>query len=263
MTAQADRDVVYIVKASESNEELRHSLRSVAENLPHRRIWLVGYRPRWIDPTDVGYVPTMQRGPKHANTWANWIAAARHPEISDEFVLFNDDFFVMEPLADVPVLHRGPLAEMIDWYRVKRLTSHTQRASYTRQMLQRGGHSGTPMSYELHVPMVVNRHILAAGADWLRTNSTSGSTVAKRTFYGNLARVGGQRCPDLKVMNAADPLPQLPEGVPFLSTSPDSWRGNAGGWVRRCFPEPGPHERVLSGQQLYRPPGRGSAGVQR
>ena len=251
MTAQSDRDVVYIVKASENNPELLHSLRSVAKNLPHRRVWIVGYRPRWV-AADVGYVQTIQRGPKHSNTWQNWVSATRCPDISDEFVLFNDDFFVTKPTDDLPTVHRGPLGEMIDWYARHRLTSHRQRAAVTRRALQRAGRAEPLYSYELHTPMVINRHILAEGVALLNSGrSTAGVNIAKRTFYGNLAGVGGERSPDVKVMKGAEGLPEV--SLPFLSTSPHSWTGLAGGWIRQLFAEPGRYERVPSGG-LYQPP---------
>jgi hypothetical protein len=250
VTAPADRDVVYIVKALENNPELLHSLRSVAANLPHRHVWLVGYRPRWV-AAEVGYVPTIQRGPKHSNTWTNWTAAARCPDISDEFTLFNDDFFVTKPTDDVPPLHRGPLGEMIDWYAQYRLTSHRQRAAVTRQALQRAGRGEPLYSYELHTPMVINRHILAEGVRILG-RTTAGVNISKRTFYGNLAGIGGERSQDVKVMKGSDGVPEV--RLPFLSTAPASWTGLAGGWIRQLFAEPGRYERVPSGQQLYQPP---------
>lgn len=248
MASSADRDVVYIVKAAEDNPELAHSLRSVAANLPHRRVWLVGYRPRWV-AAEVGYVPTVQRGPKHSNTWTNWAAAARCPDISDEFVLFNDDFFVTKPTDDVPMVHRGTLAEMIEWYAKHRFTSHRQRAAVTRQALQRAGRGEPLYSYELHTPMVINRHILAEG---VRQLGAGGTNISKRTFYGNLAGVGGERSQDVKVMKGRDGVPET--RLPFLSTSPESWTGLAGGWIRQLFPESARYERVPSGQNLYQPP---------
>ena len=96
--------------------------------------------------------------------------------------------------------------------------------------------------------MVINRHILAEG---VRAVSTRGSAVAKRTFYGNLAGIGGERSQDVKVMNGKDGLPEV--RLPFLSTAPASWTGLAGGWIRQLFPEPCRYERVPSGE-LYQPP---------
>ena len=41
-------DIVYIVKNTEYNGELRYSLRSVCKNFPHRNIWIVGNLPKGI-----------------------------------------------------------------------------------------------------------------------------------------------------------------------------------------------------------------------
>ena len=41
-------DIVYFVKPSEDNDELKYSLRSL-KNLNHGQVYLVGYRPSWVD----------------------------------------------------------------------------------------------------------------------------------------------------------------------------------------------------------------------
>lgn len=245
-------DAVYIVKASEKNEELRHSLRSLT-NLPHRRVWLVGYKPRWV--RGVEYVPTVQHGPKHANTWRNWQAMAATAEISDRFVLFNDDFYITRPVEGIPALHRGSLVEMIDWYARHRLTACRQRADYTRRVLGRSGRTDGLLSYELHVPMLVERPALAEAFGWLNHNRSAPlEHLSKRTFYGNWARTGGTETLDVKVMRSDGALP--PTDLPFLSTSPHSWAGLAGGWVRRMFDVPSVYEAAPGGN-LYRPPTAG------
>lgn len=43
-------DIVYFVKNSEYNGELRYSMRSVLKNFPHRKIWFVGGLPKGIKP---------------------------------------------------------------------------------------------------------------------------------------------------------------------------------------------------------------------
>ena len=56
-------DLVYIVCPGDQNEELRYSLRSVARNLPGRRVWIFGHTPPWVtgvhsvelDPLDDKY----------------------------------------------------------------------------------------------------------------------------------------------------------------------------------------------------------------
>lgn len=241
-------DIVYICQAAERNEPLRYSLRSLA-NLPHARVWIVGYKPRWV--YNVSYLPTVQRGPKHANTWRNWQAMAGCADLSERFVLFNDDFFVTRPVTDIPNLHRGTLDEAVEWYTKLRLTAYRQRAEYTRKLLRRAGRPEPFHSYELHTPMVMHRDTLAQAVGWLDRHRTAPlEYVSKRTFYGNWAAAGGQREHDIKVQKPAQALPQSP--LPFLSTAPASWTGLAGGWVRRQFAAPSVYE--TRGDTKYRPP---------
>lgn len=250
----ADMDIVYICQAAERNEPLRYSLRSLA-NLPHARVWIVGYKPRWVH--GVSYVPTMQRGPKHANTWRNWQAMAGCADLSDRFVLFNDDFFVTRPITAIPDLHRGTLEQAAAWYAKLRLASYRQRAEYTAKMLQRAGKAGPFYSYELHTPMVVDRAVLAEAVGWLNQHRTAPlELVSKRTFYGNWARAGGELARDIKVQKPTQALPQ--SLLPFLSTAPASWSGLAGGWVRRQFDVPSIYE--TRGDTKYRPPTAAGSG---
>lgn len=244
----ADMDIVYICQAAERNEPLRYSLRSLV-NLPHARVWIIGYKPRWV--YGVSYLPTVQRGPKHANTWRNWQAMAGCADLSDRFVLFNDDFFVTRPITAIPTLHRGTLDDTLAWYARQRLAAYRQRAEYTRKLLVRAGHPGPFYSYELHTPMVMDRAALAEAVGWLDRNRTAPlEYVSKRTFYGNWARAQGERAHDIKVQKSAQGLPQSP--LPFLSTAPASWSGLTGGWVRRQFAVPSVYE--TRGEVKYRPP---------
>lgn len=250
-------DIVYITSANEINDELRHSLRSLA-NLPHRHVWLVGYKPRWV--TNVGYLPQYQRGTKHENTWANWLAAARHDQISSQFVLFNDDFYVTRPIDGVTTLHRGPLEQAEDHYRQWRAEFYYRRTVHTRGLLHRAGvAAGGPLySYELHVPMVVDRELLLLAAQWLETNRQRPGSIAKRTWYGNWAAVGGEQAQDVKVQGADHGLPDTP--LPYLSTSPQSWRGRVGGWLRQQFPTPCNYETAgQTAARMYRPATRGAS----
>jgi hypothetical protein len=112
-------DVVYIARAGE-NEELRYSLRSLV-NIPHGRVWLVGGRPpHWYTGDRI---PTPQTGLKKDISGRAMVTACLHPEISDEFLLFNDDFYVMTPGPPPGPMHRGPLQGVIDWYETQGITA--------------------------------------------------------------------------------------------------------------------------------------------
>jgi hypothetical protein len=242
-------DVVYIVKAGESNEELRHSLRSLA-NMSVGRVWMVGYRPKWVKET-VGYIPVVQRGQKNQNTWHNWRAMGASGELPDRFVLMNDDFYIMRPVTAIPAYHRGNLDVMIDWYAQQRLNSWRSRAVSTRTLLRAVHPDAELYSYELHVPMMIDRPLLAEALNHLaHARRAPAELYNKRTWYGNYAQIGGHKADDVKVVGGKAGLPAM--GLPFLSTSPHSWPGLAGGTLRRIFSEMSPYERVPS-SGLYRP----------
>lgn len=103
---QAKYDIVYFVKSDVFNEELRYSLRSVEANWPYFRVWFCGGCPDGIKPDIM-----MRLNQQGLNKWEkvrnSIITVCENNEITEDFWLFNDDFFVMkkpkvdfEPLLD-------------------------------------------------------------------------------------------------------------------------------------------------------------------
>lgn len=101
-------DVVYYVRPGERNEELRYSLRSL-QNMPHERVWLVGHKPAWV--TGVEHIPNRSNGSSPQHNATSHLLAACDAVPAERFVVFNDDFYVMEPIEHIPALHAGPLSE--------------------------------------------------------------------------------------------------------------------------------------------------------
>lgn len=224
-------DLVYIC-GPRVGGELRHSLRSVA-NLPHDRVWIAGHKPDWC--VNVRHLPTRQRSTKHVNSMRNLMTALDCPDVSDPFVLMNDDFFVMQPIQSVSALHAGPMADIIDWYRERHRSQYLWAMVATRDLLVSLGHTD-PLGYDLHVPMVLDKAalhgVLEVGASVPR--------VHYRSLYGNLQHVGGERSDDPKVYSRDDAGPI----GPFLSTNDTTWLGLAGDRVRAAFPVPSPYELI-------------------
>ncbi|MET9040899.1 hypothetical protein [Streptomyces mirabilis] len=145
-------DLVVPVREGPSNQQLRYALRSWEENLPHRHVWIVGYKPAWLN--GVNFIPTRQTGTKYANTTHAMRLACEHPEISETFLYANDDMFVMERLDEMPVLHRGPLREAESYYAGRASGSYLRGMRETRDLLVDDGYPD-PLSYELHVPLQI------------------------------------------------------------------------------------------------------------
>ncbi|WNI20282.1 hypothetical protein [Actinacidiphila sp. ITFR-21] len=229
-------DLVIPVREGAASEELRYALRSVAAHLPHGRVWLVGHRPPWA--VNVEHLPTRQTGTKYQNTTAAVRAACEHPGVSEQFVLSNDDFFLMHPQPDgMPVLHRGPVRNVEAYYAARASGLYLRGMRDTARLLVSLGHPD-PMSYELHVPMTVDKAGMLAALDTGRHLAV----VHKRTLYGNLAGLGGTQIRDVKVLHRA-PHGYGPNSR-FLSTMPDSFaNGHVGQFIRDAFRRPSPYEK--------------------
>ncbi|MGV2914544.1 hypothetical protein [Streptomyces alfalfae] len=227
-------DIVCPVRESVVNEQLRYAMRSWSANLPHRRVWLVGGRPSWA--ADVEHIPTHQGGTKYRNTTAAVEAACLHPDVSDPFLYVNDDFFVLRRRAGMPVYHRGPVAEVEAYYAARGNGAYLRGLRETRDLLADLGHPD-PLSYELHVPLPVHKRGMLAALEVGRHLEV----LHKRTAYGVLANVGGERMADVKILHRA---PRYDTASGFLSTMPDSFaNGAVGAFLRQAFWQPSPYER--------------------
>ena len=227
-------DIVYLVKECSSNEELRYSLRSVSENFKYRKIWIYGGRPSYIQPDE--YVHCIQnQGSKWLRTTAMIKKICENPEISEDWWLFNDDFFVMKKTKGIPAAYHKD----IYWHIVHIENRHGMKSTlYTKQLrdtataLER---AGLPvLNYALHMPMLINKEKALATLE-----AFPGSPMF-RSLYGNYNKIGGKDMKDCKV-SKIDRSPD--EEAVFLSTTDDTFAcGKAGAFIRDRFPEPCKYE---------------------
>lgn len=225
-----EMDVVYIVKPSNANEELRHSLRSVAANLPHRRVVIAGHKPDWVK--NVLHIPTLQQNPsKYLNAEENWQAAMNSAGVSDDFILFNDDFFVMHPITEIPAAHRGDLDDVIAYYS-NIPSAYLSNMQATKEVLNKLAFTDLK-SYALHIPMVMNKERRKLLQAIVALANPMHLDTQMRTLYGNFWRVGGVQMDDVKVNGVGD---KFNTKSTFLSTSDQSFRrGEIGKFIRERF----------------------------
>ena len=187
------KDVVYILKKDVQPDELRFSLRSVERNFPFNRVFFFCGRPEGINP-DV-YVPFEQIG---ATKWEKATSTYRKicdSDVTDDFWLFNDDFFIMERINELPYMFRGTLKERIDDLRKRRgNSSYCMNLEGARLELESLGFES--LDYALHIPMLINKQKA------IETLNTFKSPMF-RSLYGNYAKVGGIKVDDVKIYNAA------------------------------------------------------------
>jgi hypothetical protein len=133
----------------------------------------------------------------------NLVAALHDPDITEQCVYFNDDFYVTSPLELVPVLHGGPAVDYHPRDEIGRRFRKTIAALDDPDALT---YDGT------HVPLPIVRD------DVLRALQLSPGNIKWRTWYGNMCHIGGEWTRNVKIHSKKD---VLPDG-PFLSSAPQS-----------------------------------------
>lgn len=229
-------DVLYPVRESRENEELRFSLRSL-ENLPHDKVFIVGYKPKWVK--NVHHIPTEQ-GPKetekYQNVLNNLLTAVEAPELSEEFILMNDDFFILKPLTELPTYHRGQMREVIDYYGKYGTGFFYEHMQDVKALLHELGYK-KPKSYELHIPMKFEKKKLKKVLELSRDRGV----YNKRTLYGNIYKIGGEQIKDVKTTKVRKK--DWAEDQMFLSSNDQNLsRGELGKFLRKKFPNPSKYE---------------------
>jgi hypothetical protein len=183
-------DFVYLCRSGE-NEELRYSIRSIMLSFPDARVWLVGDKPKWY----VGdSIRVSQIYGKYVNAGNNLRAICESPDISEEFILMNDDFFIMKKIDEIGVFHGGLLSDKISNYeRITRSSSYINKLIATNNRVKQFK-IPSPIDYELHVPMPMEKGKL------LKILDAHGKFLW-RSMYGNIFNLGGTQIEDVKIYN--------------------------------------------------------------
>lgn len=165
------------------NNELRYSLRAVAENVKDlRNVWVIGEKPDWL--TNVRYLPVkdcFDRPTK--NTFHKLQSVCHEPDLSENFLWLNDDFFILKPtiVADFPYFYKGVLPSGIRKSRLLAIESPVNTVNYLQF------HNLTMLDYRVHCPIIFNKQRILD----LPVAENEFGVVNTRAVYGNYYKVGG------------------------------------------------------------------------
>ena len=206
---------VYVCRDGD-NEELKYSIRSVYTNTENPAIWVVGGKPDWYEGN---YISVPQKKAKHENVRNNLRALCNSEHIPQDFILMNDDFFIVKPIKTISYMHSGSLKEKVDLYkRWVPKSSYTKLLVSTDKKLQKLEISN-PLDYAIHVPMPMEKDKLL---------EVIYPELSVRTMYGNIFNVGGEKIQDVKVYDQgplwANSYDYLNGQSPFISSNDNSFK---------------------------------------
>lgn len=227
---------VYICKDGE-NEELRYSLRSIVKNCKVDSLFVVGGKPDWYLGN---YIPVTQKYSKYKNAFLNFKTICDSDEISKDFVLMNDDFFITKPINKIITYYNGTLQNKIDNYeKVLGRSSYINKLIITNDRLLKNGIQN-PLNYEIHVPMSMCKSNF-------KEILTNNHNILYRSVYGNTFNDEAKEMIDVKVYQS-DSFKTLSYNYtdnkyPFLSTDPGSFLYLKDLYLKKAFVDKTEYEK--------------------
>lgn len=241
------RDVVYILRndITGKTDELLYSLRSVAENFPVRFVWFVGGCPEGFYP-DKMIKHEQTGGTKWERAKSSLIEACRCKEISDEFYLFNDDFYVLkEPTGDFINFVNGTIGKRVADIVINNrggTSAYTRGLDDLARRLRRM--QKDTLSFAVHMPLLVDKKKM------LDLLTGRNGHFSFRSLYGNYYEIPYIYHKDVKIYTMNE---EPGEDWDYLSTTEQSFAfGKVGEWIRKRFPNPCKYEQKPKGKNYAR-----------
>ena len=162
---------VYICRDGE-NEELRYSLRSVQTFYPNSTVWVVGGKPSWYSGN---YIKVKQVAYSLENVRNSLVEIINHPEIPDQIVIMNDDFFFVRYVPNIGAYVSGTLYNKILFNKENGINStYIKRLNGLLRHCKQ--YKDSPLDFETHAPMLASKSKLS---------SIVNDQVMWRSNYGN------------------------------------------------------------------------------
>lgn len=198
-------DIVYVIKESDNNTDLKYSLRSLINVSGYNKVWFSGYCPTWTKPD--GFIKTAQTSNKWLNSLENVITACKNDKIAENFALFNDDFFAINPvnlLTDIN-LCRGTLDEAIKKYSQERYSKWRDAHRQTKRLLTQLKCKYFD-NFALHIPIIINRNKFLTLMDKqkIKDHIEIYRILSYRSVYGNMTWNNPIHITDIKLKKGVD-----------------------------------------------------------
>lgn len=143
--------VIPVGTGSQSGDnELRFCLRAIERYLKgYRNIYIVGHLPRWC--TNVIHIKHGEYHPKANNIHDKITAACNHSDITEDFIVFNDDYFLVQAVeaAIYPYYYSDDALDEV--------MQRPKANPYRRLVVDTFNEIGPAKYYDIHCPIVINK----------------------------------------------------------------------------------------------------------
>lgn len=239
-------DLLYILGTGSkwNDNEIRFSLRSVHKNLKnYGKVWIVGEMPNGIK--NINYIKHPDEiGPHNAdgNITRKIIRACKESELSERFMLMNDDYIINKPVDanHIYPMHKGDLRALPDSY----FGSNTwrKRLKNTRDHLI--SKNLPVLHFDYHAPLVVEKNKFEETVS--QFDYASGIGICTRSMYGNIIYPHAVRITKEKRVlfnhKTIEEISQHVKDARFVAYNDHGLNNSLKLWLATQFPQPSPFE---------------------
>lgn len=190
-------DVVYILRNNGTrwmDNEIKYSIRALEQNIKFGKLWIVGGCPKFIDKSKIRYIKAEDPfSNKLKNAIHKITLACREEEVSENFILMNDDFFFLKRTEGVEYFNKGKLEAS--------KKNHSTKGGYyyraicdTIEMLKDMG-IDNPTDFEVHYPIIFNKKKFIKTVEKISVEEG----YLFRSVYGNMNHIESKYRRDVKV----------------------------------------------------------------
>jgi len=177
------RDIVYILGKGSmwSNDELRYSLRSLEQlGRNYGKVFLIGEKPDFISDEVIFISDPDMHNNKARNIHEKIVTASFQKEISDDFVLMNDDYYFIQDydFADYEYNYQYTLQQTLKLLGKNIYAKHVLATIKQLQNPKAG-------NFDTHYPFVINKELYLLQSSKIDWNVKFGY-LTKTMYVNNL-----------------------------------------------------------------------------
>lgn len=234
-------DLVYILGTGSAwqNNEIRYSLRSVEMFLQDfGNVYIIGNRPTWFNEHVIEIPAKDLHKNKARNIMEKIYIACCDPRISENFMLFNDDYFLLKNISAInyPYYYKCDLN-----YTVKvNVGEYQHHAQATLDLMLA---NNLPIfNFDSHYPIIYNKTKFRTLVEKLNLNIPYGFIA--RSTYCNYYGIKGFEKPDCKISHPyrIERIQQLNEHRECFSTSEQAINLAMQKYLKQLYPNKSKYE---------------------
>jgi glycosyltransferase involved in cell wall biosynthesis len=217
------------------DNELRFCLRAIERLLKgYRNIYIVGHLPRWC--TNVVHIKHSEYHPKANNIHDKVAAACKHPDITDDFILFNDDYFLVQAV-DAPIYPYYYSDSALD-----EVMTRPKADPYRRLVVDTYSEINTARYYDIHCPIVINKEAFLSQT---YNRKYEGGILVKTSYCAHFQPVNSIKRADpiLRDKHTIEEIRAIELTTDLISIHDTAINPDLIEWIETKYPYPSSYEK--------------------